>query len=131
MSKIQTLTVPLFLTRGQRKKKNYWLNLNSYRNWKHHLNNDLKIQFKEELDISHMVEFLGRVKVCYTFYYPDKRLRDLDNSMAVISKFTLDALVEGGILEDDNYRHVVEVKAKLGGVDKDNPRCVVVIKELE
>ncbi len=131
MSKIQYLTVPLYLTRGKKKTKNIWLNLNNYRNWKFHLSNSLKIQFKEELDISHLKPFIGKVRVTYTFYYPDSRLRDIDNSMAVISKFTLDSIVEGGILEDDNYKYVVEVRGRLGGVDKENPRCEVEIKEID
>ena len=130
MKKTQTLISPLYLSRGKKKVKNYWLNLNSYRNWKFHLNNSLKVQFKDELELSHLKPIEGKVKVSYTFYYPDKRLRDLDNSMAVISKFTLDALVETGILEDDNYLNVVEVKATLGGIDKEYPRCEVEIKEV-
>jgi hypothetical protein len=47
----------------------------------------------------------------------------------VITKFTHDALVEFEILEDDNYNFVNEIVYKFGGVDKDNPRCDVVIIE--
>lgn len=122
--------VPLYLTRGKSKPKNYWLNMNGYRNWKYHLNNDLKKQFKEEIELPDLDNTIqSEVKVVFTFYYPDNRLRDIDGSLSVISKFTLDALVEDGILEDDNYKYVVEVKGKLGGVDKANPRCEVEIKE--
>jgi len=128
--KVQYLQAPLYLTKG-RARKNTWLNLNNYRNWKFHLSNALKIQFKKELDISHLEPVIGKVRVTYTFYYPDNRLRDIDNSMAVISKFALDALVEGGILEDDNYLHVIEVRGKLGGVDKEAPRCDIEIKEID
>ena len=131
MSKLQTFTVPLYLTRGKAKKKNYWLTLSNYRNWKFHLNNSLKIQFKEEIKIDHLKPFVGKVRVTYTMYYPDFRLRDIDNSMAVLSKFTLDALVEKGILEDDNYENVIEIRGKLGGVEKANAHCVVEIKEID
>jgi len=129
--KIQYLETPLYLKRGKKKVKNYWLNLNNYRNWKFHLSNSLKVQFKDELIIDHLKPFIGKVRVTYTFYYPDNRLRDIDNSLAVISKFTLDTLVEANILEDDNYEYVVEVRGKLGGVDKDSPRCEVEIKEID
>jgi Holliday junction resolvase RusA-like endonuclease len=47
----------------------------------------------------------------------------------VITKFTHDALVEFGILEDDNYNIVTEITYRFGGVDKDNPRCDVTIEE--
>ena len=68
-------------------------------------------------------------KVTYTIYYPTKRAFDIDNIGSVITKFTHDALVEFEILEDDNYNFVNEIVYKFGGVDKDNPRCDVVIIE--
>ena len=127
----QQFSVPLYLTRGKKKPKNYWLNLNGYRNWKSYLSNDLKIQFKETIGIGHLKTIYSKVKVYYTFYYPDTRLRDLDNSTAVISKFTLDALVEANILDDDNYTIVIETRTKFGGIDKENPRCEIELIEVK
>lgn len=34
-------------------------------------------------------------------------------------------LVDNGILEDDNYSIVPELILKFGGVDKNNPHCVI------
>lgn len=130
MKQIQTFTVPLYLSRGVKKKKNHWLNLNSYRNWQFHLSNSLKIQFKEEIDLSHLRKVDGKVKLEYAFFYPDGRLRDIDNSLSVIAKFSQDALVEAGILEDDKYEHVVEIKGRYGGRDKSNPHCLITIEEI-
>lgn len=130
MGKVQELKVPLYLVVGKKKKKNVWLNLNNYRNWQHHLNNQLKRQFKESVDLSHLQPCEGKVVISYTFYYPDARLRDIDNSMSVIAKFTQDALVESGILEDDNYLTVVEVTGRYGGIEKANPHCLIEIKEI-
>ena len=125
-------SVPLYLVRGKKKPKNYWLNLNSYRNWKYHLNNDLKIQFKEAIhsSLAALDTIKGPIRIVYTFYYPDSRRRDLDNSQAVIAKFTQDALVEEGIIPDDDYTIVRSISGRYGGVDKTQPRCEVDIFEL-
>jgi Holliday junction resolvase RusA-like endonuclease len=120
--------VPLYLTVGKRKPKNHWLTLNNYRNWKFYLSNDLKTLFKETLNTDVLIAIEGEISVTYTFYYPTKQLRDIDGSLAVISKFTLDALVEGGIIQDDNYTIVKKVSGEYGGLDKENPRCEVKIE---
>ena len=59
-----------------------------------------------------------------SFYFKDKRKRDLSNHI----KFIEDGLVKAGIIEDDNYFVVQELKLK-GFVDKDNPRVEIDIKE--
>ena len=104
--------------------------MNNYRNWKFHFSNALKIQFKAEADIPVLDAPIDTpVRITYTFYYPDNRLRDIDNSLAVISKFCGDAMVENGVLNDDNYKWVKSVKGVYGGIDNVNPRCDVEIKE--
>lgn len=129
----QAFSVPIKLEVGVAKKKNYYLNLNGYRNWQFQLNNQLKKLFKIEVaeEIRKLTPVEGVVSVHYTIYYPTKRAFDIDNIGSVITKFTHDALVEFGILEDDNYNFVSKIVYEYGGVDKDNPRCDVVIKEIE
>lgn len=128
----QAFSVPIKLEVGVNKKKNYYLNLNGYRNWQFQLNNQLKKLFKITVaeDIRNLKPVDGVVKVTYTIYYPTKRAFDIDNIGSVITKFTHDALVEFDILEDDNYNFVNEIVYKYGGVDKENPRCDVVIEEV-
>ena len=127
----QAFSVPIMLEVGGQTKKKYYLNLNGYRNWHFQLNNQLKKLFK--IVVAEDIRKLSRVdnvcKVTYTIYYPTKRAFDIDNIGSVITKFTHDALVEFEILEDDNYNFVNEISYKFGGVDKDNPRCDVVIIE--
>jgi hypothetical protein len=41
----------------------------------------------------------------------------------------MDLLVDCGIIEDDNWFVVPEVRAKFGGVDKDNSRAEITIYE--
>jgi hypothetical protein len=117
--------VPLYLKVG---KKNYWLNQNGYRNWHYHLSNKLKSTFKEQIAIPDK-KLNGEVTLIYTFYYPNKIRRDIGNSLAVIDKFTADALIENGNIEDDDYKIVKKIIGQFGEIDKENPRCEVEIIE--
>ena len=127
----QTLVVPLMVTLGKRKFHNYWLTMNNYRNWMGIVSNNIKVAFKASLDLSHLTPIIGPVHIHYTFYYPNLAHRDIGNSLAVIDKFTADALVEANIIPDDNYTIVQSISAEFGGIDRDNPRCLVTITQKE
>lgn len=129
----QELSVPIKLEVGVVKKKTYYLNLNGYRNWQFQLNNQLKKTFKIQVaeKIRELTPVKGTCRITYTIFYPTRRLFDIDNIGSVITKFTHDALVEFGILEDDNYKIVEEIVYRFGGIDKDDPRCDVVIEEIQ
>lgn len=60
-----------------------------------------------------------------TLFVPTKRRADLTNKAESI----MDLLVDGDVLEDDNYFIVPELSLKLGGIDKTNPRAEVIIYE--
>ena len=127
----QTFTTPLFITLGVKKKKNYWLNTNNYRNWHPIVSNNIKIAFKNALNLSNLIRIDAPIKLIYTFYYPDMSKRDIGNSLAIIDKFTADALTEAKIIDDDNYTIVQNIEGVFGGIDKNNPRCEVTIKQLK
>lgn len=63
--------------------------------------------------------------VVLTFYFKDKRRRDADN----YQKMILDGLVGAGIIQDDDFEHVM-VLCK-GGYDKSNERTEIEIREVE
>ena len=132
MTSKQTFSVPIRLEVGVVKKKTHYINLNNYRNWAFQLNNSLKKQFKIEVaEIVRSLEPYDRpVKISYEIFYPTRRVFDIDNIGSVVTKFTHDALVEFGVIEDDNYKIVQEITYRFGGVDKDNPRCDVTIEEV-
>ena len=52
------------------------------------------------------------------------------NIASVTSKFFLDALVEYGVLEDDNMKHVIHEEWNSGGVEKNNGKVEIYIKPL-
>lgn len=60
------------------------------------------------------------------FYPSTKRKYDISNH----AESLMDLLVDGGIIEDDNYSVVPELNLKFGTHDKLNPRCEITIKTL-
>jgi len=125
----QTFSVPLYLRVGVRRKKNVWLNLNAYRNWYHHQNHEYKIRFKQAIQESRqeLKPMEGIVDIKIDIYYPNKIRRDLDNSLAVITKFTLDSLVEAGILPDDSVEYVRSINGNFCGYNRDDPKAVITL----
>jgi len=55
------------------------------------------------------------------FFMPDNRKADLTNKAESI----MDLLVDNGWLEDDSWQVVAKLTLECGGVDKENPRCIV------
>ena len=112
-------------------KKNH-LNLNTYRNLHFQSLNNGKKKFKNLIkeDALKLPVFNNPVKLEYLYFLRDKRLVDVGNIHSVVEKYFLDALVELGRIEDDNYQYVIGASYYFGGIDKDNPRCEVTIKEV-
>jgi len=66
---------------------------------------------------------IGKVTINYTFYVKDNRRRDVSNMLESIN----DLLVDCGVLEDDDWKHV-RIGSADAEVDKENPRAEVTIK---
>jgi hypothetical protein len=122
------IIVPLQIQVG---KKKISLSLNIFRNLHYHLLNQAKINFKNEVK-SQLIQLplISKCKLTYTFFFKDKRDRDISNYGSVISKFFEDTLVELNILEDDNYNFIPEVTFRFGDIDKLKPRCEIIIEEI-
>ena len=123
----QTFTVPLKITLGVRKFHTYWISMNNYHNWHFQVRNNIKKAFTDQVDTSILTKAIPPIQLIYSFYYPNLSHRDIGNSLAVVDKFTADALVLAGIIPDDNYTVVQSIVGEFGGIDKDNPRCEVTI----
>ena len=66
----------------------------------------------------------------YTLYLPNKLKRDISNVLSIVDKSACDALVECGVLEDDNYNHLKKVVYQYGGQDE-NGKGYVLLKVKE
>lgn len=125
------LVLPLYLIVGKGKPKKLPLNLNHYRNAHFHVLNSMKVQFKKaispQLTFPKLVE---PVKISYVLYPPTRRELDISNVLCIVDKYLCDALVEAGLLEDDNFNHLPQVEFRFGAVDKDNPRAEAFIHPL-
>ena len=132
MKMTQTISIPICLEAGIRKKKNFFLNLNSYNRWHFQEKNQLKKLFK--ISIIKNVRELKPIEKCeitFKIFYPTKRLFDLDNVGSVLSKFTHDVLTEAEIIPDDNYQVISKLTFEFGGIDLENPRAEVIIKGIK
>lgn len=70
----------------------------------------------------------GRVfEVEVKIFQPDRKRRDLDNQLTAL----LDGLVDAAALPDDSNKFVRKISAELGGIDKENPRAEITIREME
>ena len=122
------IEVPLRVMVG---KKWFACSMNNYRNAHHHILNQAKIEFQKQVQQQiFSLPQMDKIKIHYEFWYQDKRVHDLNNSMAVISKFFEDCLTGAGIIKDDNYLYVIGSSNSFGGIDKMNPRCHITITEV-
>jgi len=106
------------------KNKKFILNLNNYRNAHYRILSNAKKIYADNLvaRISHP-KYEEPVVLTYTYYAKSRRRLDVSNPCSIIDKFTCDALVKAGVLEDDSSKQIKKVIYKYGGIDKDNPRC--------
>tara|TARA_R100000655_G_scaffold109410_1_gene163830 strand:+ start:247 stop:702 length:456 start_codon:yes stop_codon:yes gene_type:complete len=125
-----TLILPLEVFYS--KKKKFILNLNNYRNAHYRVLSIAKKTYSD--DLVEMIEkwddiprFDNPVDLEYVYYAKSNRRVDVSNPCSIIDKFTCDALVRVGILEDDSSKQIKSITYVYGGVDKDNPRCVLEI----
>lgn len=104
--------------------KNPPINVGWYRNVHYRGSNDAKIKFKKmiqgQLDQFDKIE--TPIKIKYTYYAKGNNSPDLDNFVGTVKKFFQDALVESGLIEEDNVKFIVASSESYGGIDKENPR---------
>lgn len=96
---------PLYLDieRKTMKDKRYYINLNTYRNLHHRVNNNLKKMYLEA--VRSQLEGLTIETPCnvtYKVVKPSKRTLDKMNVVSITSKYLMDAITKLGCWEDDN-----------------------------
>lgn len=104
--------------------KNPALNVNWYRNVFYRDNNIAKAKFKKHIQyqLDKFDPIDGKVKIKYVYYAARNNNPDLDNFVGTVKKYFQDALVESGLLPDDNINYIIGNSEDYGGIDKENPR---------
>lgn len=133
-----SLPLSILIPRKTKEDKKVILNMNTYRNLHHMTNNQAKIIFKDLVrELIGQFSLSLRVpgnpppyKLTYTLYQEQNRKTDVANVLSIVDKFACDALVELGIIPDDNCRIIGEVVYKYGGVDKGYPRAELEITSI-
>ena len=120
-----TLSVPLKLPIKSKKSNWFYLNLNVYRNAHYFILDKAKKMF-EDLVRPKLIALpkLRYVGIEYTLYPGSRHRTDLSNTCCVVDKFFCDALVNVGVIEDDNYTIVKKVHYEFGQINKDNPHVL-------
>lgn len=125
------IILPIYINTS--KKKKVLVSLNWYRNAHYGIKDKVKKQYHEivyEQLRGARKPFDKRIGVKYQLWYKRGDC-DLMNVVSVLDKFLLDALVQAGMIKDDNVNKYISCHAEVGGKDSKNPRLVCIIEEVE
>lgn len=70
---------------------------------------------------------INKCEMTFVTYYRTNRRHDVDNSCP---KFIIDGLVDGGLVIDDDMKHITSLTLKCG-IDSDRPRTEIYITILD
>lgn len=122
---IENLPLEIYIPRKRVKDRKFILNLNTYRNADRFFLGDCK-NIYTDLVLDKVRGMSLSLPPPYTFKYiyykGDNRKVDISNPLSIIDKFTCDALVKAGLMEDDNFSILTDVIYSFGGVEKCNGR---------
>lgn len=119
-----TIPVPIYVKVS--KKNTFSINLNEYRNAHFHVLNKAKIVFSEMIaPVLATIPPMVSTKLHFKLFFGSNRDVDTSNVCSIVEKFFCDAIVNHGILEDDNRRFLTGSTTEFGGVDTKNPRVEV------
>ena len=125
------IVLPIYYTIEKKTKKSQTIliSLNWYRNAHFHISNKVKEYYHSLIKEQITKEKIWEYKTSCDVYIKNIN-SDPSNIESLMIKFTLDALQEYWVIENDNIKYH---KWTLGGIyeiDKLNPRCEIEIKEL-
>lgn len=115
------IVMPLafYKERKTKKPKRIPLSMNRYRNAQYFESNRAKKEYKETvLPMVWGILIKKPIYIKYTLYADNNRAIDLDNWCIIHSKFFADALVDHGILPDDNTKRIKQHVYTYWWVDK-------------
>jgi hypothetical protein len=121
------LVLPIYWTQEFKRKpaKTVLLGMNWYRNAHYHSQHSVKQHYHKlvEEQIT-MFSTYNTFKLSFELFYKSS-VCDGANIIALVEKFTLDALQENNIIANDNVKYHLGSTWAIAGQDKENPRCIV------
>lgn len=132
MNAIISMPLEVYLPRKTIEDKKVIINLNNYRQGGFIMGNDIK---KEYTEIARPkikdLKFYLPVRLTFTLWKKTKRMTDRANVLSIHEKYFCDALTRCGCIADDNDKFIHSTHYYTGGVDRENPRVEIEIKEVE
>lgn len=108
------------------------LNLNVYRNLHFRKLSFQKNAFQKRMSpLLSGFPKLGKVKLHYEIHPKSEGRLDTMNVGSIVDKYFSDALVEAGVIQDDDYKNVVFNSFCFGSVSPKDPHVLVTITETE
>lgn len=106
--------------------------MNNYNKWHYQTKSKIKKLFTEMAveKLQGIPAAANVIELTYTVYRGDAYSYDLMNVVSVFDKFFEDSLTTAKIITDDNYKVVRKITAIPGGIDRENPRVEVRIREI-
>jgi hypothetical protein len=126
------LPLPVFTKGRGDKRRDILVSINNWLPMHYIVKNNVKKAYHKVAE--EWIKTLPKYKTLtphYTLYFKDKRKKDIDNYTFPLHKFLMDAMVEYGALEDDNYDYVTGMSTSFGGVDGENYVVVELVGEYE
>lgn len=128
------ITLPIYWTQVYKTKPNKTclVSINWYRNAHFHAQNAMKKHFHElvSTQMRNKKPQVGKFTLAIKIYYKNSNC-DGANIAALMEKFTLDALQEQEVILNDNVQYHLGSTWEVAGQDKDNPRCLITITNIE
>lgn len=92
---------------------------------------DFEVEENELLELAASMKKIRvreRVILRFCYYHGNRHKIDTSNPCSIIDKFTCDALTAAGFWADDDSKAIALTQYEPCGVDKDNPRCELIIE---
>lgn len=128
-----TLPLVVYLPRKTKKDKRFSVDINAIRGAdRFSYNNAKKIYcelMREQLEGYEMIT--SPIKVHYQYYAARNNSPDLDNFVGGAKKFFQDAMVNHGLIQDDNVNFIPKNSEEYMGLDRANPRIVARVTVLD
>lgn len=118
--------IPTRIILGKHKKTSFPINVNTFANQHHRVKHNAKMVFYDYISSLKLKNelrghYTQRVQAHYKYYAERGGLFDESNIGAGLDKFLMDALVNCGVLIDDNYKYVKHYTFEYAGIKKDHP----------